>query len=151
MRGSTGSRPAKKSSRCSGHRGSSSRSRITATQVGHCYRCKTIIEPHLSWQWFVRTGPLAKEAIRVVEDGTIEFIPANWAKSYFEWMYNIHDWCISRQLWWGHRIPAWYCKTCGEIVVAMEDPGNLPEVRRKRARQDEDVLDTWFSSALWPF
>jgi valyl-tRNA synthetase len=122
-----------------------------AHQVGHCYRCKTIIEPHLSWQWFVRTAPLAKEAIRVVEDGTIEFIPANWAKSYFEWMYKIHDWCISRQLWWGHRIPAWYCKACGEIVVAMEDPAVCPKCGGGELVQDEDVLDTWFSSALWPF
>jgi valyl-tRNA synthetase len=120
-------------------------------QVGHCYRCKTIIEPHLSWQWFVRTGPLAKEAIRVVEDGTIQFIPANWAKSYFEWMYKIHDWCISRQLWWGHRIPAWYCTACGEIVVAMETPDKCPKCASAKLVQDEDVLDTWFSSALWPF
>jgi valyl-tRNA synthetase len=119
--------------------------------VGHCYRCKTIIEPHLSWQWFVRMAPLAKEAIRVVEDGTIEFIPANWAKSYFEWMYKIHDWCISRQLWWGHRIPAWYCTACGEIVVAMDAPGKCPKCSSGGLAQDEDVLDTWFSSALWPF
>ncbi len=119
--------------------------------VGHCSRCKTIIEPHLSWQWFVRMAPLAKEAIRVVEDGTIEFIPANWAKNYFEWMYNIHDWCISRQLWWGHRIPAWYCKTCGEIIVAMETPVNCSRCGNSELNQDEDVLDTWFSSALWPF
>jgi valyl-tRNA synthetase len=119
--------------------------------VGHCYRCKTIIEPHLSWQWFVRMAPLAKEAIRVVEDGTIEFIPANWAKSYFEWMYKIHDWCISRQLWWGHRIPAWYCTACGEIVVAMEAPEKCSKCSSGELVQDEDVLDTWFSSALWPF
>jgi len=119
--------------------------------VGHCYRCKTVIEPHLSWQWFVKMEPLAKEAIRVVEDGTIEFIPSNWAKSYFEWMYKIHDWCISRQLWWGHRIPAWYCRACGEIVVAMETPKKCPQCQSDKLAQDEDVLDTWFSSALWPF
>jgi len=119
--------------------------------VGHHDRCKTVIEPNLSWQWFVKMAPLAKEAIRVVEDGTIQFIPANWAKSYFEWMYNIHDWCISRQLWWGHRIPAWYCRTCGEIVVAMETPAKCPKCGGGELVQDEDVLDTWFSSALWPF
>jgi len=119
--------------------------------VGHCYRCKTIIEPHLSWQWFVKMAPLAKEAIRVVEDGTIEFIPPNWAKTYFEWMYKIHDWCISRQLWWGHRIPAWYCSACGEIIVAMETPPRCEKCGSEKTVQEEDVLDTWFSSALWPF
>ncbi len=118
--------------------------------VGHCYRCKNIIEPHLSWQWFVRIKPLADEAIRVVEDGSIEFVPANWAKTYFEWMYNIHDWCISRQLWWGHRIPAWYCRDCGRTVVAMEDPEKC-DACGGALDQDDDVLDTWFSSALWPF
>ena len=118
--------------------------------VGHCYRCKTVIEPHLSWQWFVRIKPLADEAIRVVEDGSIEFIPGNWAKTYFEWMYNIHDWCISRQLWWGHRIPAWYCRDCGRIMVAMEAPAKC-DTCGGALDQDEDVLDTWFSSALWPF
>ena len=119
--------------------------------VGHCYRCKTVIEPHLSWQWFVRIAPLAKEAIRVVEEGEIEFIPSNWTKTYFEWMYNIHDWCISRQLWWGHRIPAWYCRECGETIVAMEAPRKCPKCGNAVLSQDEDVLDTWFSSALWPF
>jgi valyl-tRNA synthetase len=119
--------------------------------VGHCYRCKTIIEPHLSWQWFVKMAPLAKEAIRVVEDGTIEFIPPNWAKSYFEWMYNIHDWCVSRQLWWGHRIPAWYCRACGEIIVTLEAPAKCSKCGSDELAQEEDVLDTWFSSALWPF
>jgi valyl-tRNA synthetase len=118
--------------------------------VGHCYRCQNIIEPHLSWQWFVRIKPLADEAIRVVEEGRIEFIPANWTKTYFEWMYNIHDWCISRQLWWGHRIPAWYCRDCGKIVVAMEAPAACDSCGGP-LDQDEDVLDTWFSSALWPF
>jgi valyl-tRNA synthetase len=119
--------------------------------VGHCYRCKNIIEPHLSWQWFVKIEPLAKEAIRVVEEGKIEFIPPNWAKTYFEWMYNIHDWCISRQLWWGHRIPAWYCQECGEIVVAESTPDRCTKCQSKKLIQEEDVLDTWFSSALWPF
>jgi valyl-tRNA synthetase len=118
--------------------------------VGHCYRCKTIIEPHLSWQWFVRIKPLADEAIRVVESGEIRFIPENWTKTYFEWMYNIHDWCISRQLWWGHRIPAWYCRDCRRTIVAMEAPASC-EGCGGPLDQDEDVLDTWFSSALWPF
>ncbi len=118
--------------------------------VGHCYRCKTIIEPYLSWQWFVRIKPLAEEAIRVVENGSIRFIPANWTKTYFEWMYNIHDWCISRQLWWGHRIPAWYCRDCRHTMVALDAPEKC-ERCGGALDQDEDVLDTWFSSALWPF
>ncbi|MEN6561736.1 MAG: valine--tRNA ligase [Acidobacteriota bacterium] len=118
--------------------------------VGHCYRCHSVIEPHLSWQWFVRIKPLADEAIRVVEDGSIEFVPPNWSKTYFEWMYNIHDWCISRQLWWGHRIPAWYCRDCGQVHVAMEAPARCAKCGGPVV-QDEDVLDTWFSSALWPF
>jgi len=118
--------------------------------VGHCYRCKNVIEPNLSWQWFVRIKPLAEEAIKAVEDGRIRFIPANWAKTYFEWMYNIHDWCISRQLWWGHRIPAWYCRECGHTMVAMEAPSKCEKCGGPVV-QDEDVLDTWFSSALWPF
>jgi len=119
--------------------------------VGHCYRCQTVIEPHLSWQWFVKVGPLAKEAIRVVKEGKIKFIPPNWAKTYFEWMYNIHDWCISRQLWWGHRIPAWYCQDCQQVNVSMEAPEKCANCQSQRLVQDEDVLDTWFSSALWPF
>jgi valyl-tRNA synthetase len=118
--------------------------------VGHCYRCKSVIEPYLSWQWFVRIKPLADEAIRVVESGEIQFIPSNWTKTYFEWMYNIHDWCISRQLWWGHRIPAWYCHACKHTMVAMEAPEEC-EKCGGAVDQDEDVLDTWFSSALWPF
>jgi valyl-tRNA synthetase len=118
--------------------------------VGHCYRCKSVIEPHLSWQWFVRIKPLADEAIRVVEDGSIVFTPGNWTKTYFEWMYNIHDWCISRQLWWGHRIPAWYCRDCGRMMVAMEAPARCDKCGGA-VDQDADVLDTWFSSALWPF
>jgi valyl-tRNA synthetase len=119
--------------------------------VGHCYRCKTIIEPNLSWQWFVKVEPLAKEAIKVVEEEDIQFIPPNWAKTYFEWMYNIHDWCISRQLWWGHRIPAWYCQDCTEMMVALEAPQECRKCKSSRLVQEEDVLDTWFSSALWPF
>jgi len=119
--------------------------------VGHCYRCKTVIEPHLSWQWFVKIEPLAREAIKVVEDGKIEFIPSNWTKTYYEWMYNIHDWCISRQLWWGHQIPAWYCQGCKQINVAEKKPDRCGECGSSNLYQDEDVLDTWFSSALWPF
>jgi len=118
--------------------------------VGHCYRCKTVIEPHLSWQWFIRIEPLAKEAIKVVEEKKIIFIPENWTKTYFEWMYKIHDWCISRQLWWGHRIPAYYCQQCQHIMVEMEDPETCEKCGTPLV-QDEDVLDTWFSSALWPF
>jgi len=118
--------------------------------VGHCYRCKTVIEPHLSWQWFVKIEPLAREAIRVVEEKKIVFIPENWTRTYFEWMYKIHDWCISRQLWWGHRIPAYYCQECGHLMVEMEDPPACQKCGGP-VRQDEDVLDTWFSSALWPF
>lgn len=119
--------------------------------VGHCYRCQTIIEPYLSWQWFVRMKPLAEPAIKVVEEGQIIFIPSNWAKTYFDWMYRIHDWCISRQLWWGHRIPAWYCQDCGEINVSLEEPQKCQRCQSASLRQDEDILDTWFSSALWPF
>jgi len=119
--------------------------------VGHCYRCKTVIEPYLSWQWFVKIDPLAREAIKVVEDGKIEFIPSNWTKTYYEWMNNIHDWCISRQLWWGHQIPAWYCQDCHQITVAEEKPDKCGECGSSNLCQDEDVLDTWFSSALWPF
>lgn len=119
--------------------------------VGHCYRCQTIIEPYLSWQWFVRMKPLAEPAIRVVEEGQIVFIPSNWAKTYFDWMIRIHDWCISRQLWWGHRIPAWYCQDCGEINVSLKDPEKCQKCQSPNLKQDEDILDTWFSSALWPF
>lgn len=118
--------------------------------VGHCYRCKTVIEPHLSWQWFVKIEPLAREAIRAVEEKRIVFIPENWTRTYFEWMYKIHDWCISRQLWWGHRIPAYYCQNCGHVMVEMEQPAACEKCGGPVV-QDEDVLDTWFSSALWPF
>lgn len=119
--------------------------------VGHCYRCSTVVEPYLSKQWFVKIKPLADEAIKVVEDGKIKFVPKNWEKTYFEWMYNIRDWCISRQLWWGHRIPAFYCDDCGHITVTMDDPETCGKCGSSKIRQDEDVLDTWFSSALWPF
>jgi valyl-tRNA synthetase len=119
--------------------------------VGHCYRCNTIIEPYLSKQWFVKIKPLAEAAIKAVEEKKITFVPQNWEKTYYEWMYNIRDWCISRQLWWGHRIPAFYCKSCGHITVTMDDPRECEKCKSKDIRQDEDVLDTWFSSALWPF
>ncbi len=119
--------------------------------VGHCYRCQTIIEPSLSKQWFVKIKPLADEAIKAVEEKKVRFIPGNWAKTYFEWMYNIRDWCISRQLWWGHRIPAFFCDDCGELIVSMDDPAECTKCGSKNIRQDEDVLDTWFSSGLWPF
>jgi valyl-tRNA synthetase len=118
--------------------------------VGHCQRCGEIVEPLVSRQWFVKVAPLAEPAIHAVEQGTTEFVPASWSKVYFEWMRNIHDWCISRQLWWGHRIPAWYCDACGTTLVREEDPAKCDDCGGK-LRQDEDVLDTWFSSALWPF
>jgi valyl-tRNA synthetase len=119
--------------------------------VGHCYRCKTIIEPNLSRQWFVRTKPLAEEAIAAVRQGQTRIIPETWAATYFDWLENIRDWCISRQIWWGHQIPAWTCADCGELVVAIEAPQACPRCGSRRLTQDEDVLDTWFSSALWPF
>lgn len=118
--------------------------------VGECYRCGTTVEPITSKQWFVKMAPLAKEALRVVEDGTIQFSPERLKKTYTNWMENVHDWCISRQLWWGHRIPAFYCDDCGETMVAEEDITVCPKCGGK-VHQDEDVLDTWFSSALWPF
>ena len=116
-----------------------------------CQRCKTVLEPLVSTQWFVKIGPLAEPARRVVEEGRVRFQPENYTKIYFEWMRNIHDWCISRQLWWGHRIPAWYCDTCGEVHVDSEAPAACSACGKKKLRPDEDVLDTWFSSALWPF
>ena len=118
--------------------------------VGTCDRCETVIEPLASMQWWVKMKPLAEPAIRVVEEGKVKFHPERWTKVYLEWMKNIRDWCISRQLWWGHRIPVWYCG-CGEIVVARKDPTECPKCHSRNLRQDEDVLDTWFSSALWPF
>ena len=117
--------------------------------VGHCQRCHAVVEPLVSTQWFVRVAPLAAEAIRVVEEGRIRFFPDNWVKTYYEWMTNIHDWCISRQLWWGHRIPAWYCQQCGTMTVAEEAPARC--ACGGALEQDSDVLDTWFSSQLWPF
>jgi valyl-tRNA synthetase len=119
--------------------------------VGRCYRCKTTIEPLSTAQWYVKVEPLAKEAIRAVRDKSIRIIPEGWENSYFSWMENIRDWCISRQIWWGHRIPVWYCDDCGEIIVSREDPESCPKCGNKMPRQDPDVLDTWFSSALWPF
>lgn len=120
-------------------------------KIGHCYRCKTIVEPNLSIQWFVKTKPLAKPAIDAVKEGRTRIIPSIWEKTYFEWMENIKDWCISRQIWWGHRIPAWYCNNCDEIIVAKEEPDSCKRCSSNSLRAEEDVLDTWFSSALWPF
>ncbi len=119
--------------------------------LGKCDRSKTVVEPLISTQWFVKTKPLAAKAIEVVENGQIQVIPENWTKTYFEWMYNIRDWCISRQLWWGHRIPAWHCRKCGKMVVAREAPQACPDCGSAELVQDPDVLDTWFSSGLWPF
>ena len=119
--------------------------------VGHCQRCGTIAEPFLSKQWFVRIAPLAEAATQAVADGRVRFTPAHWVNSYNEWMGRIHDWCISRQLWWGHPIPAWHCAACGLVTVAREDPGACPGCRAPKPVPDPDVLDTWFSSALWPF
>ncbi|MBN2705530.1 MAG: valine--tRNA ligase [Deltaproteobacteria bacterium] len=118
--------------------------------VGHCYRCRTIIEPYLSNQWFVKIKPLAERAVAAVQDGKTRIIPKNWEKTYFNWMENIRDWCISRQIWWGHRIPAWYCDACGKMIVARQDPTSCPDCGGP-LRQETDVLDTWFSSGLWPF
>ncbi len=117
--------------------------------VGHCSRCGTVVEPLVSTQWFVKIKPLAEPAIAAVEEGRTQFVPDNWARTYFEWMTNIHDWCISRQLWWGHRVPAWYCDACGAVLVEEETPTRCE--CGGALRQDTDVLDTWFSSGLWPF
>jgi valyl-tRNA synthetase len=118
--------------------------------TGHCYRCKTMIEPLLSKQWFVKIGPLAEKAIQAVKSGRTRIIPTTWENVYFDWMNNIKDWCISRQIWWGHRIPAWYCDDCGGVMVAKEAPKKC-RCGSVSLRQETDVLDTWFSSALWPF
>jgi len=118
--------------------------------VGHCYRCRTMIEPILSKQWFVKVSPLARDASRAVREGKTSIVPKMWENTYFDWMDNIRDWCVSRQIWWGHRIPAWYCKNCPEIVVDMEEPETCPKCGGELV-QETDVLDTWFSSALWPF
>jgi len=119
--------------------------------VGHCQRCHTVVEPILSTQWFVKMEPLAKPAIEAVEQGKTRFVPESWSKTYFHWMNNIRDWCISRQLWWGHRIPAWYCQACAGVTVARTTPQACRHCGSADLRQDEDVLDTWFSSWLWPF
>ena len=119
--------------------------------VGTCYRCHSDVEPISSEQWFVKMAPLAKEAIRVVEDGEVKFVPERFSKTYLNWMYNVRDWCISRQLWWGHRIPAWYCADCGHVTVSKADATECEACHSKNIEQDPDVLDTWFSSALWPF
>ncbi len=119
--------------------------------VGCCYRCGTVVEPLTSPQWFVKMKPLAEAAIEIVKDGRIKFVPERFTKTYMNWMENVHDWCISRQLWWGHRIPAWYCDDCGKITVSRTDPCECEHCHSKNIHQEEDVLDTWFSSALWPF
>ena len=119
--------------------------------IGHCYRCKTIIEPTISLQWFVRIKPLAEPAIRAVKEGKVKIIPKNWEKTYFDWMENIRDWCISRQIWWGHQIPAWYCVSCSNILVEKDTPEKCDKCEGTDLIQETDVLDTWFSSALWPF
>jgi len=119
--------------------------------VGTCSRCHNDVEPLISAQWFVKMEPLAKEALRVVRDGETKFVPDRFSKTYINWMENVRDWCISRQLWWGHRIPAWQCEDCGELTVAETDPTECAHCHSKHIHQEEDVLDTWFSSALWPF
>jgi valyl-tRNA synthetase len=121
--------------------------------VGHCYRCNTVVEPYLSDQWFVKMQPLADKALKAWKDGDVVFYPRKWENTYNNWLSNIRDWCISRQLWWGHRIPVWYCQKCGETIVSREDPCTCPKCGAgpDQLKQDEDVLDTWFSSWLWPF
>ncbi len=119
--------------------------------VGHCYRCKTIVEPRLSKQWFVKIKPLAEKAVKAVKEGNTKIIPEQWENNYFGWMENIRDWCISRQIWWGHRIPAWFCDDCGEYSVSKTDISQCMKCGSKNIKQEDDVLDTWFSSALWPF
>ncbi len=120
-------------------------------KVGHCQRCHTVIEPLVSTQWFCRMKEMADVAIQAVKDGRTEFVPESWAKVYFDWLENIQDWCISRQLWWGHRIPAWHCQGCSKVIVSRNEPAICPDCGSAGLLQDEDVLDTWFSSALWPF
>ncbi len=122
-----------------------------AHSIGKCYRCRSVVEPYLSPQWFVKTGPLAGPAIKAVEDGSVRIVHKGWENTYFEWMRNIKDWCISRQIWWGQRIPAWYCDDCGTITVSRTDAATCSKCGSKNIRQETDVLDTWFSSALWPF
>ena len=121
--------------------------------VGHCYRCKTVVEPYLSDQWFVKMKPMADKALAAWKNGEIQFFPQKWENTYEQWLVNIRDWCVSRQIWWGHRIPVWYCQKCGEVIVSRTDPDKCPKCGCGAAdlKQDEDVLDTWFSSWLWPF
>ena len=119
--------------------------------LGRCYRCKEVVEPLISKQWFVKVAPLAEEASKAVQNGNTKIIPDHWTKTYYEWMNNIRDWCISRQIWWGHRIPAWTCEDCGQVIVAREEPTQCPSCKGSKLSQETDVLDTWFSSALWPF
>ena len=119
--------------------------------VGTCYRCHNVVEPIISAQWFVKMEPLAREAMRVVKDGEVKFVPERFSKTYLNWMENVHDWCISRQLWWGHQIPVWYCADCGKMTCTREDPDVCQHCGSKNITRDPDVLDTWFSSALWPF
>ncbi len=119
--------------------------------VGQCYRCDSVVEPFLSEQWFVRMRPLADKAMQASKEGKLKFSPARWERVYLSWLENVRDWCISRQIWWGHRIPVWYCDDCGEMTVEIEDPAACGKCGGKNIRQDPDVLDTWFSSALWPF
>jgi valyl-tRNA synthetase len=120
-------------------------------RVGHCYRCHNVVEPMLSLQWFVATRGLAEAAIEAVKQGKTRIVPAKWEKDYFNWLENLEDWCISRQIWWGHRIPAWYCLKCNNVIVSMEAPTECPDCPGSPIEQDSDVLDTWFSSGLWPF
>lgn len=120
-------------------------------QVGHCYRCNTVVEPYLSEQWFVKVAPLAKRGVEASKAGHMRWIPSQWDKTYYQWMDGVRDWCISRQLWWGHRIPAWTCEDCGNLIVSETDPDHCDKCGGHHLKQDEDVLDTWFSSALWPF
>ncbi|HPN29376.1 MAG TPA: valine--tRNA ligase [bacterium] len=120
-------------------------------QVGHCYRCKTVIEPYISKQWFVKMKPLVEPAVEAVKQGRVKFHPKNWETTYFDWMDKVRDWCISRQIWWGHRIPVWYCLDCENIIASKTTPEKCPKCGSVNLRQDDDVLDTWFSSALWPF
>ncbi|MEJ2688363.1 MAG: valine--tRNA ligase, partial [Deltaproteobacteria bacterium] len=119
--------------------------------VGHCYRCHTVVEPTLSKQWFVNVKPLAEKAIEAVQKGQTRILPKMWENTYYDWMFNIRDWCISRQIWWGHQIPAWTCANCGHLIVSTEDPSNCPVCHHDKLVQETDVLDTWFSSGLWPF
>jgi len=120
-------------------------------RIGRCYRCNTVVEPFLSAQWFVKIKDFAKSAIKAVKEEKIKFYPSYWERNYLDWLERIHDWCISRQIWWGHRLPVWYCKECGEVIVSCEEPFQCRKCSSSNLQQDEDVLDTWFSSGLWPF